>query len=792
MVGYVQSRGRARTKTSTFVIMAQVGHTSHLDRYKTFQEIEPELKKVYQTRENPTRPASPELSSDSEEGELEEDDPEDLAARERYIVPSTGAVLTYGSAIGLINYLCSLIPHDVYTSSPMPKYNGDYASILELPSSLPLPVDHLIYRGPTRNSKREAKRAVAFMAVKALHKLDVFDDYLLPSTGSKGKSDYDADGHKLPDVSEVPDIMAVFVQDPWTLGPRLRMHVISIDGEDSAGLVTGTELPALELFSEGCTITMRCTDELIFHPEEEWETLRMLEEYTKMGIWFCISGRPIPLPITCFLVPLTEHNCIDFEAVKRVVDEPYGTYNWKGITEKDFDIKMVMNYNLYGRAHILHNIRYDLTALSVPPPDSREAPCATYQEYFVQKWTRKSREAFVPTDCPLIEIHSVPRAPSGLYRPASRHQNVDKYKRHTVPVGLIVPQGACRLVHFSRPVYRTFLFLPRICRRATDVYRAREERLQLGLPPIDDDLLIEGSTLPTTNATWNNQRLETLGDSVLKLTSTVHIMNKFPHRHEGQLSQLRQSSISNRTLLARAKQIGLERFLTSEAQSLHAWRYTIPVESDVVDCLTQARHTVRRDYPRRSLQDCMEATLGAAFLSGGIDMALQAGDALGLSMGGALPWSLRYSRPPEPSLVPPVFADLQALMGYEFHRGELLVEAITHPSFTTSGGSSYQRLEFLGDGKVGLTGTAHFDAHSEPSCDRSSHNAPSFPKVFRCHIWSTLCRSLPRRLRTHSRIRRCQPSWAAQVSAYQQCRAYHCNFSTRAPPRDPLTGRCNP
>ena len=717
MVGYVQSRGRARTKTSTFVIMAQVGHASHLDRYKTFQEIEPELKKVYQTRENPAPPASPESSSDSEEGELEEDDPEDLAARERYIVPFTGAVLTYGSAIGLINYLCSLIPHDTYTPPLLPKYSGDYAAILELPSSLPLPVDHLIYRGPMRNSKREAKRAVAFMAVKALHKLSVFDDYLLPSTGSKGKGDYDADGRKLHDTSAIPDIMNVFVQDPWTLGPRLRMHVISIDGEDSAGLVTGTELPALEFASDGYTIAMRCTDELVFDPEEEWETFRILEEYTKMGIWFCISGRPITLPITCFLVPLTEHNCIDFEAVKRVVNEPYGTYNWNGVTEKDFGTKMVMNCNLYGRAQILHNIRYDLTALSVPPPGSREAPCATYQEYFVQKWTRKHREAFVPTDCPLIEIHSLPRSPSGVYRPASRHQNIDTHKRYTAPVGSIVPQGACRVVHLSQPVYRTFLFLPRICRRATDLYRAREERLQLGLPPIDDDLLIEGSTLPTTNATWNNQRLETLGDSVLKLTCTVHIMNKFPHRHEGQLSQLRQNSISNRTLLARAKEIGLERFLTSEAQSLHVWRYTIPDGSDVVDCLSQAKHTVYREYPRRSLQDCMEATLGAAFLTGGIDMALRAGDSLGLSVGGPLPWPLRYSRPPEPSLVPLIFTDLQASMGYEFHRGELLIEAITHPSFTTSVGSSYQRLEFLGDGNVGLSRTTYLDAQLECSCD---------------------------------------------------------------------------
>ncbi|KAI6038418.1 hypothetical protein EDC04DRAFT_3113667 [Pisolithus marmoratus] len=702
MVGYVQSRGRARTKSSSFVIMVQAGHTAHLSRYTMFQSSEPELKRVYQTREGPTRPTSPDISSDSEEGELEEDDPEDLAVRERYIVPSTGAVLTYGSAIGLINYLCSLIPHDAYTPPPMPKYSGDYAAVLELPASLPLPIDKLVYRGPPRNSKREAKRAVAFLAVKTLHKLDVFDDYLLPITGSKGRSEYDADGRRLMDVSSIPEALDVRVREPWTLGPRLRMHVITIDDIDAAGLVTGTELPALELMTEGHTISLRCTDELVFDADEELEKLRMLEEYTKAGIWFCVTGRPIILPLTCFVVPLTEHNCIDFEAMQRVIDEPHGTYDWTGVTEADYDRLMVMNSNQYGRALILHNIRKDLTARSVPPPGSREATHATYEDYFVERWTRKNREAFVPTDCPLIEVHSLPRRPSGLYRPMRRQLDVDAFRAHTVPIGSIVPQGACRRTHFSESVYRAFCFLPRICRRATDLYRAREARFQLGLPPIADDLLIEGSALPTTNAKWNNQRLETLGDSVLKLITTVHVMNKYPHRHEGQLSQLRQSSVSNRTLLARAKEIGLERFLTSEGHNVHVWRYTIPEGEDMWSHMLNSCHTVQRSFPRRSLQDCMEATLGAAFLTGGIEMALHTGGALGVSVGSTIPWSVRFSREPESSPVPPLFLELQAVMGYEFHRGELLVEAVTHPSFAASSGASYQRMEFLGDAVIDL------------------------------------------------------------------------------------------
>ncbi|KAI6011989.1 hypothetical protein BKA83DRAFT_4501228 [Pisolithus microcarpus] len=165
----------------------------------------------------------------------------------------------------------------------------------------------------------------------------------------------------------------------------------------------------------------------------------------------------------------------------------------------------------------------------------------------------------------------------------------------TAPVGSIIPQGACRRTHFSEGVYRAFLFLPRLCRRATDVYRAREARFQLGLPPIADDLLIESTALPTTNANWN---LETLGDSVLKLITT--------------------SSMSNRALLARATEI--ERFLTSEGQNVHVWWYMVPEGEDVLSHMLNSYHAVQRSFPRRSLQDCMEATLGAAFLTGGIEL----------------------------------------------------------------------------------------------------------------------------------------------------------------------------
>src|SRR5258708_16849258 len=98
----------------------------------------------------------------------------------------------------------------------------------------------------------------------------------------------------------------------------------------------------------------------------------------------------------------------------------------------------------------------------------------------------------------------------------------------------------------------------------------------------------------------------------------------------------------------------------------------------------------------------MEAILGASFLAGGINIALQMGTSLGLEFGGPLPWFQRYARPVKPESLPPLFAALEERLGYQFQRQDILREALTHPSTSLSlegqWSPSYQRLEFLGDG----------------------------------------------------------------------------------------------
>lgn len=711
IVGYLQSRGRARDPSSKFIVMVQKDDCAHLARYQAFKESEPELKRVYQVRDE-------ENGDDEDEDEMEDDThPDDLAVRERYVVPSTGAILTYDNSINLLNHLSSLIPHDTYTPAFLPRYEDSNSGVLfeaavHLPASLPLSPHHLVYHGPPKRSKREAKRAVAFLAAKALHKLDVFDDYLLPIPNIK--VDEVEETPSTVNVNLVPEVMNVIVRDPWTMDvhSRLWLHPLIVDGKCVAGLVTGTLLPPSEVicFGDGSGSVARTLPGEPFEfnsnngGDDDGRYWEILQEFTRSGIWHYITARPFDRPVGLFVIPVVATGTADgvrkyqpdFDSIISHTNNPSGSFDWTDLTEENYGSLTITNRNKFGQPLILRRIRHDLTPMSVPAPGSLEYGFPSYYDYYIKKWARKKGPAIVPTDGPLIEAVYIQRHTSCDY---SMEETPETAVTHTVPNGTLIPQGCCRWLTLSEEIHTAFRVLPTLCHRITDVYRVRQARIGLGLPLIPDNLLIEAFTLPCAVARYSNQRMETLGDAVLEVCTTVHLFNKYPHRHEGQLSAMRQSIVSNRSLLGKAKEIGLEQFLIGETQRVNTWPYTLPPDYHDRPEPLRGRYAVRQ-FPRRSLQDCMEATLGAAFVTGGIPMALHTGTALGLAFGGPLPWSLRYGRPCEASPAPALFDDLQERLGYRFHQCGILLEAVTHPSFASScSNPSYQRLEFLGDGE---------------------------------------------------------------------------------------------
>ncbi|KAJ7702228.1 hypothetical protein B0H17DRAFT_1167119 [Mycena rosella] len=678
MIGYVQSRGRARSKASAFIIMVEENDEAQLLKYKAFLEKEPELKAIYQA----------DRMNVEEDLDSEEDiNPTDVAQRERYVVASTGAVLTYDSAINLLCRLCDSLPRDAFTLPHVPKYSGDFQATIQLPSCLPLQHQDLRYQGPPRCSKKEAKRAVAFMAVKRLHELGVFDEYLLPVSGPLTKGREDNDGVPLLDVDGTPEIMQVSVKDPWIANwdKPLWIHAVFIDDRRVAGLVTGTDLFPVELDVGGQVVCTSSGERVRFDEDwhEELAQRELMHRFTKEGIWYRITRTLIEHPLNLYLVPLADTGQPNFVAIHHLLAFPRGEWNWTGIGEADYGHLMVVNVNLVGHVYLLKKIHDDLSPSSVPPEGSPEAASASYYDFWVHKWTGKpgsrKRPPPIPRSGPLLELSPFPRV--GVNSTSSSH--------------VLFPQGCCRWIKMSEDVRGAFHILPALQRRITDVYRARRARLSLSLPVISDGILVEALTLPCSSAGYSNQLLETLGDGVLQLCTTVHLFNAYPNRHEGQLSILRKNGVCNRFLLSRGKELGLEAFLISETNGLNAW------QAGIQSPKSRPRRCVSREFPRRSLQDCMEAILGASFVTGGIEMALHTGRALALDFGGPAPWGIRYPAR-EPSPVSSMFSALEESLGYSFRDGKLLVEALTHESFDNQITSSYQRLEFLGDAVLDL------------------------------------------------------------------------------------------
>jgi endoribonuclease Dicer len=488
MIGYVQSRGRARSKASTFIVMVEETDSAQLMRYKAFLEQEPELKAMYQSRED-------DILVDL----VDEDDihPADLAQRERHVIASSGAVISYDNALNLLDRLCALIPHDTFTPPHTPKYSGDFEATVQLPSSLPLAQTDLRYQGPPKRTKKEAKRAVAFMAAKRLRELDVFDQFLLPVSNAP-KGNEDSDGTPLLDINNVPEIMKVSVKDPWTWSQNLWIHSIFIGERRVAGLVTGTNLFPVQL--EGGPSPVRTSGGELVRLDGEQDGIiqrELMHRFTKEAIWYRITGSPINLPLNLCLVPIADTNQPDFPAIHRLLASPRGESSWDGVGKTDYGRLMVTNVNLTGQFYLLQNIREDLSPVSVPPEGSTEAGFATYRDYWVHKWTGKpgsrKRPPNIPESGPLLELSPFPRSQrSGVFPPPSL----------THGSHVLFPQGCCRWIEISEDVREALHILPALHRRMTDIYRIRRARLSLSLPPIGDEVLLEALTLPCCGAKY--------------------------------------------------------------------------------------------------------------------------------------------------------------------------------------------------------------------------------------------------------------------------------------------------
>ena len=260
--------------------------------------------------------------------------------------------------------------------------------------------------------------------------------------------------------------------------------------------------------------------------------------------------------------------------------------------------------------------------------------------------------------------------------------------------------------------------IPAILHCLENAMIARELQQTLLAPVgIDDlDLIIEATTSSGASHDKHYERLEYLGDAVLKYLTHVQLMAQYPHWPEGLLTGTKGRTNGNNSLADSALRTGLDRFVSTQFFRASKWRP--PYTSDITT--TQVKEV---KLSTKTLADVVEALIGASYLQKGLDGALACTKVFlpeeqWLKFEAAhdlLQGSVSASSTPD-------FQVLEELIGYGFSNPSLLLEATTHSSHTRSLTSSYERLEFLGDAVLDQIIVPTLFKHSSQLKNYEMHN----------------------------------------------------------------------
>ncbi|EME87995.1 uncharacterized protein MYCFIDRAFT_104430, partial [Pseudocercospora fijiensis CIRAD86] len=219
-------------------------------------------------------------------------------------------------------------------------------------------------------------------------------------------------------------------------------------------------------------------------------------------------------------------------------------------------------------------------------------------------------------------------------------------------------------------------------------------------------LILDALCSPSAGEPADYNRLEYLGDQILKHCAEVQVMAQHLKRPEGSLTLQRDKIVRNSTLAKAALQAGLDEFIITKPFTGAKWRPPSFSKTSGLDC-------GKREISTKTLADVVESLVGAAYLDGGLAKGLQCIKIL-------LPNEIWHPLPHCFNLLlsdlgPAASHDglsfLERMIGHEFEHKQLLMQAITHVTCPYKGQLSYERLEFLGDSVLDLVITPHLFAH---------------------------------------------------------------------------------
>ncbi|GKT49994.1 dicer-like protein 2 [Colletotrichum spaethianum] len=655
---FIQRRGRARMKDSKLLIL----HDASESTQSEWEAMEAEMKSQYEEQER-------ELEHLQEIENTEE--PKEMS----FLVDQTGAVLDLDNAKQHLDHLCRMLSPGEFIDW-RPDYiiqklgttdAPDLKATVALPSYLPSHV-RIAQSQKAWKSEKNATKDAAFQAYVSLYKAGLVNDNLLPFR----PEDFVPGVDKIPAILQVNGLHNAWIKvaEAWKTGGSLRSTSILL--KDTTGAIQGEYEMVLPVWIPGL------------------QTIPIYLDYNTT--WSLEFGEQLPVD------ELTSN---DDTGVLLAL--PYG-HRWVSA-----DLQQIVRFSVADGANLSMNqigvnqfvegqmsthdpaffIRdqsgcpyiYDGIIPNKPAPQS------------VQKTFHEFETA--PDDVPYMALKKWSRRSDFLHRPQS---DPSQSQSTTKPYNRVYPMPWAKVDTIPAKYAQFGVLIPSILHRIETYLVARELSMGLLRPLAISDPALVLTAISTGSATepTNYERIEFLGDSILKFSATINVAALNPHWPERLLSFKKDGIVANSTLCKAAIKHGLDKFILTKPFTGQKWR---PIYVD--DVLKHGETKSTRKISTKTLADVVEALIGAAMIDGGLEKALKCMSIFLQQIKWKTLGDCRqalYDVSPPGVELPSTLEPLEQLVGYEFNKKALLIQSMTHASFNL--GNTFgclERLEFIGD-----------------------------------------------------------------------------------------------
>ena len=572
------------------------------------------------------------------------------------------------------------MPRDAFTDNlPIYRYDEDAAGMIQALVILPGAVDDSVreHRGSSCwRTEKAARRDAAYQAYLHLYQVGLVDDHLLPVP--QIDDEVTVDIPDLPTRIRIPPLRDVWRDEALFRKTNQLSSLVLLSLQIERGA-----RPKLEVRLMLATPLARQISSCLLHwtADEEWHAN------------FCVLDRGIALDDDlAFRVQrctdILHHGC----STQQRVSSRTGAVPL--LTPALDDVQLV------GWIEENSGCMPAIVAQRRGPPyglvRSREFP---HRLHVLIDWQDDGDLAIVP----------LPRRRNFLQPPvpvATTSSSESQTSRNsTGGPNMVIPAQGATLDNLNSDAVCLSILLPSLFHhlRKTLLAWHLSEQILASVSLGNMALLVEALSAPCAGEPVNYQRLEFIGDSVLKFLVSVQLFLAHPRWHEGYLTLVRKSWVCNKTLADVACKCGLGAYIITTPFSPRRWK---PMYSNDLDDRTD---TCERSVSMKLLADVVEAVIGAAFVDGGIYRAAECTTIFLPQVeksifGGPLNLPTGYTRELEMgSEGLAILNELEALIQRQFQFPRLLQEAISHPScLRLTAGSSYQRLEFVGDAVLDL------------------------------------------------------------------------------------------